>query len=368
MLRIIEPFHGAVLNGRHGRLQEGGLQITVAGECPPYGAITVNGAPAHAAGGRFEAPALLTERETEITAVYEGVYGRQEHRVRVVWDRHSFPRYRFSIDDNSFWLRDVARQQYASLFDCWYLKMLRDFHREYGTKFTVNTYFECQEEFGQPQFLLSDFPDRYRGEFEASAEWLGLAFHAYANRPDRPYQYASAAKLISDLELVEEQIVRIAGRQSLIPPTVIHWGMVQPAALPALHAHGVRALSGFFTRQANTYDVHYWLDDARAEYLCHHDALKDFASGIVFSRVDIVVNNTPVEQIEGKLAPLAADPAHAEIMDLFTHEQYFWPFYPVYLPDHPQRVDRALRWVTEHGYKPVFFHEGLLGADAGESA
>jgi len=34
---------------------------------------------------------------------------------------------------------------------------------------------------------------------------------------------------------------------------------------------------------------------------------------------------------------------------------------PNYLPDHAQRLDAAIRWVTEHGYEPVFFHEGLLG-------
>ena len=49
-------------------------------------------------------------------------------------------------------------------------------------------------------------------------------------------------------------------------------------------------------------------------------------------------------------------------MDLFTHEQYFWPFYRNYIPDHFARLDTALRWVTEHGYKPVFLHEGFLGA------
>jgi hypothetical protein len=56
------------------------------------------------------------------------------------------------------------------------------------------------------------------------------------------------------------------------------------------------------------------------------------------------------------------DANQAEIMDLFTLEQYFWPFYRNYVPDHAQRLDAATRWVTEHGYKPVFFHEGFLGA------
>jgi hypothetical protein len=87
----------------------------------------------------------------------------------------------------------------------------------------------------------------------------------------------------------------------------------------------------------------------------------DFNSGIVFSNIDIICNSTPIERITPTLGPLAKDPNRAEIMDLFTHEQYFWPFYHNYIPDHAQRLDAAIRWVTEHGYKPVFFHEGFLG-------
>jgi hypothetical protein len=48
-------------------------------------------------------------------------------------------------------------------------------------------------------------------------------------------------------------------------------------------------------------------------------------------------------------------------MDHFTHEQYFWPFYDNFIPDHPQRLDVAIRGVMEHGYKPVFLHEVFIG-------
>ena len=92
-----------------------------------------------------------------------------------------------------------------------------------------------------------------------------------------------------------------------------------------------------------------------------HTEGMDFDSGIVFSRVDIVCNSTPIERIVPTLEPLTRDPNQAEIMDLFTHEQYFWPFYANYIPDHFERLAVAIRWVTEHGYKPVFFHEGFLG-------
>ncbi len=140
--------------------------------------------------------------------------------------------------------------------------------------------------------------------------------------------------------------------------------MVQPDALKPLARRGVRVLSGYFRWIGSGWDVNYLLDDDRSEYLSRHDALMDFDSGIVFSRVDIVCNSTPPEQIVPTLSPLAKDPNTAEIMDLFTHEQYFWPFYSNYVPDHFQRLDAAIRWVTEHGYKPVFFHEGFLGAPA----
>jgi hypothetical protein len=45
---------------------------------------------------------VLRHRETDLTATSKGPSGRYEDRVRVVWDRHSFPRYRLSLDDNSF--------------------------------------------------------------------------------------------------------------------------------------------------------------------------------------------------------------------------------------------------------------------------
>jgi hypothetical protein len=43
------------------------------------------------------------------------------------------------------------------------------------------------------------------------------------------------------------------------------------------------------------------------------------------------------------------------------HEQYFYPDYVAYEPDYRDRVERAIRWVTKRGYKPVFFGDGFLG-------
>jgi hypothetical protein len=357
-LTIQEPFHGAVLNHRHGVQTADGLMIRVSGEAPSGEQVTVNGVPAKRAGKGFIAQVMLRDNETDLVAVAAGPAGRAEQRVRVVWDRFSQPRYRFSIDDNSFFLRDIAQQGYRSLFDCWYLKMLRDLNRKYGVKYTVNIYYTTGSDFSLPQFSA-----RYQGEWRDNAHWLKLAFHAYADKPDRPYQDTPPEKLIADLDLVAAEIHRFAGAESYAPPTVIHWAMTRPSVFKPLASRGVRVLSGSF-KYGGRYDINYRLSDEVSEYLSRHNAWKDFESGIVFSLASITCNKVPVERIAATLEPQAEDPNTAEIMDLFTHEQYFWPFYKHYLPDHPQRIEAAIRWVTEHGYKPVFFHEGFLGGRA----
>jgi len=356
---IDEPFDGAVLNRRHGEVVPEGLKIPVSGTAPAGKAVRVNGTPARRDGEQFTAEVVLRAPETEIVAALDGAGDETAARFRVVWDRNSKPRYRVAIDDNSFFLRDIFQEGYRSLFDCWYLAMLRDLNRKYGAKFVLNIYYTTGEDFN-----LTHFPDRYRGEWADAAEWLKLAFHAHANDPARPYQDAPAETVLADFDKVAEQIHRFAGEETYSPTTVIHWGMVRHEAFPGLYERGVRALSGYFRQNAEgAWDINYRWDARHSEYLSRHDAWKDFQSGIVFSKIDIVINSTPLERIVPTLAPLTKDPNTAEIMDLLTHEQYFWPFYRNHLPDHPKRMDAAVRWCTEQGYEPVFLHEGLLGVE-----
>jgi len=87
----------------------------------------------------------------------------------------------------------------------------------------------------------------------------------------------------------------------------------------------------------------------------------DFGSGITFSRIDIVFNSTPIEQVIPALAPNIDDEDNGEYVDLLTHEQYFWPFYKAYIPDHAARIAKGLRFLVDHGYKPIWQHEGFRG-------
>ena len=358
MVTIQFPLHGALLNHRHGLQDKNGLCVTVRGTADLGTRVRVNGVEATRRGQSFEAPLTLTTVWTEITATEDGPAGTADHTVKALWDRYSRKRYRFSIDDNSFFLRDLVRQGHDSLFDSTYLAGLRALNRTYGAKFVLNLFRTTPT----GDFSLADMPTRYRGEWRDQADWLALAFHADGEFPDRPYQYATPERLAADLDRVAEEIVRFAGAEIYSPPTVIHWGMCPPCCLPALRERGVSVLSGFFgPGMDGRADVNYNMDAERSDIIDREGALVDVNTGMIFSRVDIVCNNTPVAATAATLEPNLDLPLKGEIADLFTHEQYFWPFYHNYVPDHFERLDTAIRWVTDHGYEPVFFHEGLMG-------
>jgi len=350
-LRLLDPIEGAILNSGVGRVVDGGLEVDVAGQAPPDANVLIQGLAASNDGGIFRGKATLGGRETEIVVSTTGPEPERSS-IRVLWDQKARKRYRFVIDDNSFFLRDITQKKYPSLFDCFYLGMLRDLHRRFGARFTLNIYYTTADGWD-----LSQFPDKYSGEWADNAGWLRLAFHAYANDPSRPYEDAPVENLLADLDLIAGEIRRFAGPATYSPPTVVHWGMTRPEAWKPLYDRGSRLLSGYFRKMNGRWDVNYRVDDFRSEWLSRNDLLKDFPSGIVFSKVDMVVNSTPLDQIVPTLEPLIVDPRQGGIIDLLTHEQYFWPFYKNHLPDHALRMERAIEFVTRHGYEPVFLQD-----------
>lgn len=354
--RLLDPIDGAVLNRRVGREVLGGLEIDVTGMAPPEIAVIVQGRPAEREGERFRGTAVLKGGENEILVAVPSLGDRASMRVRLLWDPKSRKRYRVGIDDNIFFLRDIAQKNYRSLFDCFYLKNLRDLHVRYGTCFVLNLYYT------DDGWNLRQFPDRYRSQWKDSSDWLRLAFHARADLPADAYVDTPVETLVSDMEQTATEIRRFAGADSYIPPAWIHWGVGQKA-WKTLYEHGSRVICGYFRRsprKGEKWLVSYGMDDARAEWLSQHDVLKDYASGLVFSRLDLRIDSTPLDQIVPSLEPIVADPGQSELIDLLTHEQYFWPFYRRYLPDHWQRMERAIQCVAQQGHHPTLLAHGLL--------
>lgn len=352
-LAITDPPDGAILNRHDGEVTSEGLRITLRGTSRLKGAVVVNGVRCEVSGGRFQLPLTLKDRETRIVAETAGA--RAE--ATVLWDRDSFPRYRFSTDDNIWFLRDIARNadRYKSIFENPYLAMWRDLHERYGTKFHHNIYYETDG------FNLSQMPGKFRDEWRRNAGWMRLSFHALANDPDRPYVHASAEQILRDYRLVVREIERFAGKEVLHPVTTVHWGETTLAAARALRSEGIRTMVGYFDVRNGIPSVGYYLTVPQLRYLMGRDYWKDTREDITFVRHDIVINTVPLDRIDPHLEKIAADPHQSEVMELMIHEQYFYPDYVAYEPDYRQRVERAIQWVTRRGYRPVFYEDGFLG-------
>lgn len=360
-VRITSPRDGDVLNLYDGVVTETSLRVVVTGVAPPQSQVVVNGQPVNADGGRFACDVELTGFRNEITVAL----GDDSHRIVVYWDRHSRRRYRFSTDDNIYFLRDLARDadEYASLFDHPYLGFWRDLHERYGLRVQHNIYW-CEP----GGFDLSQMPDRYRGEWADNADWLRLTFHAEQDLPARPYLNAPYEVLARDYERVTNEIIRFAGEGSLCAFTTVHWGEATFDGCRALRERGVRGLVGYchLDRQAPPDQprpqVSYYLNVEEAAHLASRDAWRCHRGDLWFIKHDIVCNTMLPEAIRPYLDAVFANPYRRQIMEAMIHEQYFCEFLPNYQPDARQRVIEAVEWLAEHDYEPVFYDEGFLGA------
>jgi len=371
MFDVIFPRNGAILNHNHGRETADGLEIEVRGVGGVTGCVTVNGVPAAFDGTGFAAKVILKEKFNRIKAVFEDAYGTLTREFQVVWDKGSFKRYNFFIDDNSFFLTEIARDRPASLFDHFYLKFLREMNRKYGAKITLNCFFENAHD--PDHFTMDKFPTDYKAEFQDNAEWLRLSFHARSEFPDRIYQNSDAETLGRDFDRVVAEIERFAGAEAYIAPVVLHWAICRPEAIKALTDRGVRVLEGQFINPRTGIDdggtpemicdIGYFmnLDDAR--YLEAQRKMWDFRHNVAYCKGDCTANLWTPAQIR-EMVTQVANSTQGDTLSIATHEQYTFPHYFNYLPDHCERVETDIRTATELGYKPVFFAQGFFGNTA----
>ena len=397
MLEITSHRQGAILNHNHGIETEKSLKITVSGISDSGQPVKVNGKPAIMEGRNFSAEIELTQKLNPVTASVVTPYGEYSQTLVLVWDKKSTRRVNCYIDDHSFLFTDLTRQRPQSAFDHFYLKGLKKIHDEYGFKVTLNAFYRNDHD--KDGYLLNEMPDIWKSEFEDNSDWLKFSFHAYSEFPDRPYLEASAEEIGRDYDLVKNEIVRFAGENAFIPPVVIHWANIHPTAAQEIIKRGTRCYSNNFRarvmggpslsdrqkggnmqqiqsrslsgvdKAANTegLKMHYEYPEEN-DYLSRHFAYYDPTVDVIFFRGTICGNLVPIEEIPGRLTSLLemAERNGVEAMDYASHEQYTFPHYPNYIPDHLDRLALCAKIYTENGYTHVFNNDGILGNTAWE--
>ncbi|MBO4303127.1 MAG: hypothetical protein J6A21_00935 [Lentisphaeria bacterium] len=394
MVEITSVRQGAILNHNHGKETENALTILLEG----FGSgrpVKVNGEKADMVGRRFSKEISLTEKLNKIVVSEQTPFGLYSQEIQVLWDKKSFKRYNCFIDDNVFLFTDLARERPKSAFDHFYLKALKKIHDKYGFKLTLNCFYRNDHD---KSFTLDQMPDIWKQEFIDNSDWLKFSFHAKSEFPDRPYLESSAEEFGKDFDDVYNEIVRFAGKECYIAPTVIHWGNIHPTVAQECVRRGVtnytpilrptvmggpslaERLKGGDMSKVRTRDAIYQGNDLEGfamyyenqeekSYLAKYRGYYDPLMGLVIRGGGAVCCNlVPLNQIEAKVKNCiaAAESVGAEFINVATHEQYTFPYYCNYLPDHMERMDLAVRTVVEAGYQPVFFSEGFMGNMAWE--
>ena len=367
MLEITNFRDGAVLNHQDGKETAVGLEIDIQGIASSQAEVAINGKPAEKCDRNFCGNVLLDKKLNEITVTADDAFGVRSQTITLAYDKNSYKRYNFFIDDCSFFLMHLTKDRPKSLFDELFLGGLKKTHDAYGTKFTLNLFYHDDHH----DFCIADMPDSYKSEFADNADWLKMSFHAKSEFPDRPYQSADAATIAADFDLVKGEIVRFAGEQNFMRPLVIHWAMTNPENFYVLRERGVHTLAGSFVGgishigEKHTWrvtDIGYHYDKDIAEYIDKKHLFYDRRFKMFLMTNMVCCNYDDIDVLKGKFNALAAAPY--DTLGLMTHEQYTYPDYFNHIPNHLARIDFACKCATEAGYKPVYFADGMYGNDA----
>ena len=352
-MKLLFPRDGDVLSESDGTVRDGKLYVQVRIDAPKGAGIVVNGVQAEENDRSWTAEIGLGQGANTI-AVTDEQSGLEE-KLTVYWLKDGIGKYRVSVDDNIWFLKDIAAnsERYSSIFDNPYLRVYKDLHDTYGAKVHLNLFYETDG------FDLSQMPDKFKPEWQAQADWLRLTFHARKEFPDKPYKHADAETVMRDCEAVTREIIRFAGEELLSPVTTIHWGEATKEGCQALRSFGFRMLSGYFRMANGETVVSYYLDQDQTEHLNKRDFWKDHSTDLVFSKIDMVLDKVSLDQIVPELERVKASRHEAGCIELMIHEQYFYPHYRGYQPDFREKLMTAVKWAADNGYEPSLLDECL---------
>ncbi|MDD4872376.1 MAG: hypothetical protein PHR77_17630 [Kiritimatiellae bacterium] len=348
-IKFLFPMDGDMLNANDGEQKDGSLYFTaklsVEG-CPAEG-LRVNGILATRTGeNEFEARLRLDGYRNTLTASAKA--GECE-KIVVYWLPKAVGKFQYYIDDNIWWLKDIARSNYKSIYENPFINFFHSLYKKYGALIHMHIYYYDDVD----GFTLYKMPDKYKPEFRQAAEWLRLTFHAYANAPSFPHRNSTYEYTLKCLDQVHSEIVRFAGEELLSPATVPHFNEMSVGAARAFRARGIKIIPGL-SRSAQ------YVKRGLDAHVKERDFWYDNDEDIIMPSSDICCNRVKLADIVPHLEKVMKDPKLNGFLYMMIHEQYFYPFYRAYMSDYRERVETAVRFAWEHGYKSAWVEDVVL--------
>lgn len=246
----------------------------------------------------------------------------------------------FTVDDNIRFFKEIAENNYKSIFEHPYLNLYRRLHEKFNLKIQLNLFYRMGD------FNLSLFSEKYSDEFKENAHWLKLSFHSDSEKSNI-YMTSPYEEVFDDLKKVNDEILRFASKKNLAKTTTIHCCRTTPEGLTAIKDNGVKGLLGLWDNEKNP-RVSYNLDCDGI----YKGEIKE-ENGISFSKIDIILNSFKREEILAQLEKLKS----RDFIKTMIHEQYFYADYKNYQPDFEDKIASAFDFLIKSGYESVFFED-----------
>ena len=302
-------------------------------------------------GTNFAASILFDKYET--TVVAENRATGESEEIVLYWLPDFAGKYRVSLDDNIWFLREIYENDYDSIFDSEYMAFWKELHDEFGTKVHINIYYVDEAD-----FCITQFPDKYKAEWASCKDWLRLSFHAKQDQPGRPYLNAGYDEMYKDVTDVRREIQRFAGSEVMGPVTTLHFGDATREGARALRDAGYPVLLADFNGPFANLPVAYYLTShAERQHMIDRFVWRDRSEDITFVRCAIIANCYEEEEIPVFLDAVARDPHRGAFIDILIHEQYFFPHFAYFQANYKDKMRTAVKWAIENGYESAFLED-----------
>ncbi len=352
------PRDGVMLTYTAGeRVENDNLKIKVIFLASDNRKLTLNGQPMeNSTHGIYRAFITLENFKTNLKIV--DTESNEEWTADVFFLRKGYKKYRFSLDDNIWFLQNLNENKdvYKSMFEDPYLALLKSIHDKYGSKFHINIYYETPRHGG---FNLSQMTDKYKDEWKANSDWMRLSFHANADLPNRPYINATYEQAHFEMERINKEIIRFAGEEAFSKTiATVHFGDCTVEGAQAFRDLGVKAfVSSYAWNRDNVCDIRMYCDAEQCAILNKYGFYYDKELDIYHFSYNGGIQRTAPERIPAQFDRQLQDKPYYEFKDICLHEQYFYPEFKNHMPDYYEKLDAAATWCSEHGYEPIFMDE-----------
>ncbi len=363
-IRFEFPIDGDCVNIYDGEMKDGVLFVRVK-VCAKAGSkIEINQIPTEFDGEFYVADIPIYGYKTNLVARDD--LGNEEIIVIYKLEK-STGIYRLSAEDNILFLQDITKNKdkYKSIFENPYLAMYKRMHDKYDANVQLNVHWEFtpNEFFSSPEkdyFNLSMMTDKFKEEFRQNSNWLRLSFHAEPSPEiDTPYLSTDMKTIEEGAKKIYKEVLRFAGEETLcVHNTAIHWGECTADGMRAMGNLGLRGLYGYFNLDEKGEPiVSYFFPSDLVSHIHNRDFWYDNELGILFGRIDLVLNCYKADEIVPLLEDIKKNPNSSGCIDIMIHEQYFHKDSVYYLPDFEELVENACKWCFENGYKGYYMTE-----------